>query len=66
MVVGGEGVYLHTQKFNSQSVGNTLNRNTHQKAVRQQSKNRYEDSVLNSSCMQCTLHKLQIGFLNKI
>lgn len=66
MKVEGGGMYLCTQKLISQSVGNILNRNTHQKAVRQQSENRFKDTVLNSSCMQCTLHKLQIGFLNKI
>lgn len=57
---------MHTKTHLPTYTKHIQNRNIHQKIAKQQSENRFKDTVLNSCCMQGTLHKLQIDFLNKI
>lgn len=64
----GRCTYLYAQKIHQPIyMKHIQNRNIYQKKpAKQQSENRFKDTVLNSCRMQGMLHKLQIGFLNKI
>lgn len=64
----GRCTYLYAQKNSSTYLYERYTKQEHlsKKFEKQQSENRFKETVLNSCRMQGMLHKLQIGFLNKI
>lgn len=64
----GRCTYPYAQKNSSTYLYERYTKQEHlsKKFEKQQSENRFKETVLNSCRMQGMLHKLQIGFLNKI